>query len=51
MTWLMEFHHERRGILARYGIELLIEQEVVSRDDLTALLAVHGGTAVRERGC
>jgi hypothetical protein len=21
MRWLMEFYHERRGILARYGIE------------------------------
>lgn len=21
MTWLMEFYHERRGILARYSVE------------------------------
>ncbi len=31
--------------------KLLIEKEVVGRDDLDALLQVHGGLAVRGRGC
>jgi hypothetical protein len=29
MKWLMEFYNERRGILARYGIEALLPAEAV----------------------
>jgi hypothetical protein len=29
MTWLVEFYHERRGILARYDIEAALPAEAV----------------------
>ena len=29
MKWLIEFYHERRGILARYGVEARLPAEAV----------------------
>lgn len=43
MKWLMEFYNERRGILARYGIDALLPAEAV-RLGWKAVLAEHPST-------
>jgi hypothetical protein len=43
MKWLMQFYNERRGILARYGIEAPLPAEAV-RLGLKAVLAAHPST-------
>jgi hypothetical protein len=48
MKWLMEFYHERRGILARYRIEASLPSEAVSLG-WTAVLAEHPSTPRRRR--
>jgi hypothetical protein len=40
MNWVMEFYHERRGILARYGVEAALPAEAVRRG-WQAVLAEH----------
>jgi hypothetical protein len=44
MKWLMQFYHERRGILARYGIEAPLPAEAVLLG-WKAVLAEHPLTA------
>jgi hypothetical protein len=48
MTWLMEFYHERRGILARYGIEAPLPADAV-RLGRKALLAEYPSTPPKRR--
>jgi hypothetical protein len=48
MRWLMEFYNERRGILARYGIETPLPAEAVLLG-WKALLAEHPSTPRRSR--
>ena len=43
MKWLMQFYNERRGILARYGIEAPLPAEAV-RLGWKAVLAEHPPT-------
>ena len=43
MKWLMQFYNERRGILARYGIEAPLPAEAV-RLGWKAVLAEHPST-------
>jgi hypothetical protein len=43
MKWLMQFYNERRGILARYGIEAPLPAEAV-RLGWQAVLAGHPST-------
>jgi hypothetical protein len=43
MKWLMDFYHERRGILARYALETPLAAEAV-RLGWQALLAEHPST-------
>jgi hypothetical protein len=47
MTGLMEFYHERRGILARYSIEALSPAAVVSGRE--AVLADYPSSRRRRR--
>ena len=46
MTWLTQFYHERRGILARYTIEAPLPAEAV-RLGWKAVLAEHPSTPRR----
>jgi hypothetical protein len=48
MKWLMQFHNERRGILARYGIEAPLPAEAVLLG-WKAVLAEHPSTPRRGR--
>lgn len=48
MKWLMEFYNERRGILARYGIEAPLPAEAV-RLGWKAVLAEHPLTPRKRR--
>jgi hypothetical protein len=48
MKWLMQFYNERRGLLARYGIEAPLPAEAV-RLGWKAVLAEHPSTARRSR--
>ena len=48
MKWLMQFYNERRGILARYGIEAPLPAEAV-RLGWKAVLAEHPSTPRRGR--
>jgi hypothetical protein len=48
MRWLMEFYHERRGILARYGIEAPLPGAAVVLGR-RALLAEHPPIPTRGR--
>jgi hypothetical protein len=48
MKWLMQFYNERRGILARYGIEASLPAEAV-RLGWKAVLAEHPSTPRRSR--
>jgi hypothetical protein len=48
MKWLMEFYHERRRILARYGIEAPLPAEAL-RLGWKAVLAEHPWTPRRGR--
>lgn len=48
MKWLMEFYNERRGILARYGIEAPLPAAAVLLG-WTAVLAEYPSTAPRGR--
>jgi hypothetical protein len=48
MKWRMQFYNERRGILARYGIEAPLPAEAV-RLGWTAVLAEHPSTPPRGR--
>ena len=48
MTWRMQFYHERRGILARYGIDAPLPAEAV-RLGWKAVLAEHPSTPRRRR--
>jgi hypothetical protein len=43
MKWLMQFYNERRGVLARYGIEAPLPAEAV-RLGWKAVLAEHPST-------
>jgi hypothetical protein len=43
MKWLMQFYNERRGIMARYGIEAPLPAEAV-RLGWKAVLAEHPST-------
>jgi len=43
MKWLMQFYHERRGILASYGVEAPLPAEAVLLGR-KALLAEHPST-------
>ena len=48
MKWVMQFYNERRGILARYGIEASLPAEAV-RLGWKAVLAEHPSTPRRGR--
>ena len=48
MKWLMQFYNERRGILARYGIEAPLPAEAVLLG-WRAVLAEHPSTPRRGR--
>jgi hypothetical protein len=48
MKWLTQFYHERRAILARYGVEASLPAEAV-RLGWKAVLAEHPSTARRGR--
>ena len=48
MKWRMQFYNERRGILARYGIDALLPAEAV-RLGWKAVLAEHSSTPRRHR--
>jgi hypothetical protein len=48
MKWLMQFYNERRGILARYGIEAPLPAEAVLLG-WKAVLAEHPSTPRRSR--
>jgi hypothetical protein len=48
MKWMMQFYHERRGILARYGIEAPLPTEAVLLG-WKAVLAEHPSTPRRSR--
>ena len=48
MKWLMQFYNERRGILARYGIEAPLPAEAVLLG-WKAVLAEHPSTPRRGR--
>jgi hypothetical protein len=48
MKWLMEFYHERRGVLARYGIEASLPGAAVLLGR-KALLAEYPSTLRRSR--
>jgi len=48
MKWLMEFYHERRGVLAPYGIEAPLPRAAVQLG-WNALLAEHPSTPRRSR--
>jgi hypothetical protein len=48
MKWSMHFYNERRGILARYGVEAPLPAEAV-RLGWEAVLAEHPPTARRRR--
>lgn len=48
MTWLMEFYHERRGILACYGIEASLPADAV-RLGRKALLAEYPSSPRKRR--
>jgi hypothetical protein len=48
MKWLMQFYNERRGILARYGIDAPLPAEAVLLG-WKALLAEHPSTPRRSR--
>lgn len=48
MTWLMQFYNERRGILARYGIEAPLPAEAVLLG-WKAVLTEHASTPRRRR--
>lgn len=48
MKWLMEFYHERRGVLARYGIEAPSPAEA-ARLGRKAVLAEYPSTPRRGR--
>ncbi len=48
MRWLMEFYNERRGALARYGIEAPTPAAAVLLGR-NALLAEHPPTSARRR--
>jgi hypothetical protein len=48
MKWLMQFYNERRGILARYGVDAPLPAEAV-RLGWKAVLAEHPSTPRRSR--
>jgi hypothetical protein len=48
MRWLLEFYHERRGILARYGVEAPLPA-AAARLGREAVLAEHPPTPRRGR--
>jgi hypothetical protein len=49
MRWLMEFYNERRGILARYGVEAPLPAAAVVLGE-KAVLAEYPPVRVRRRG-